>query len=105
MPSLGVALDLLGQLGTETVHRVFVAGGAQLYESAFPMADRLLLTQIIEPAFDECDTFFTRWTEDPGWSRRPHEALEAWLGMNVPEGVVEDGGVTYRMELWEKESR
>jgi dihydrofolate reductase len=103
VPSLGAALDLLAELGPRTVHRIFVAGGAQLYAASLPEAERLLITRIVEPAFDDCDTFFPRWTDDPDWRQRPHEALEAWLGDKVPEGLVDDGGVTYRMEMWERE--
>jgi dihydrofolate reductase len=102
--SFETALSLIADLGPRVNH-VFVAGGAQLYVAALPHADRMLLTRITTPSFDDCDTFFPRWTTDPSWHLCSHEALESWLGIKVPEGETEedDGRVAYRMEMWERD--
>lgn len=52
--SLEEALDLVA--GEE---RVFVIGGAELYEAALPLADELLLTELDLDV--EGDTFFPEW--------------------------------------------
>ncbi len=85
------------------VDRVFVIGGAQLYAAALPLAERVLLTRIIEPSFEECDVFMPDFIGGTGggkWSRAPHEALCAWAGFEVPRGVEEERGVKYEYEMW-----
>ncbi len=42
--------------------RVFVIGGAQIYEAFLPVADTIVLT-VIETAFPEADTFFPAFSE------------------------------------------
>lgn len=37
------------------------------------------------------------------FKQRPHSALEEFVGFQVPEGEVEEKGVRYRFELWERE--
>lgn len=37
------------------------------------------------------------------FKQRPHSALEEFVGFRVPEGEVEEKGVRYRFELWERE--
>ena len=87
------------------VPRIFVMGGAQIYEAALhlPEARRVLLTSI-ERDF-ECDTFFpldlTGGKAD-GWVRRPREELEAWTGEEIAEGGQEEAGTKYEFQLWEK---
>jgi dihydrofolate reductase len=79
--------------------RVFVVGGARLYAAALPLAERVLLTRIIEPSFEGCDVFMPDFIGG-GWSRAPHEALCAWVEFEVPGGVQEERGVKYEYEMW-----
>ncbi|KAL6870008.1 hypothetical protein ACO1O0_001343 [Amphichorda felina] len=87
------------------VPRIFVMGGAQIYEAALrlPEARRVLLTSI-ERNF-ECDTFFpldlTGGKAD-GWARKPRVELEAWTGEEIAEGGQEEAGTKYEFQLWEK---
>ena len=89
-------------------NRVFVIGGARLYAAALPLAERVLLTRITEPSYEECDVFMPDFIggtaggdgEGGEWSRAPHEALCAWVGFEVPRGVEEERGVKYEYEMW-----
>lgn len=82
-------------------NRIFVIGGARLYAAALPLAERVLLTRIIEPSFEECDVFMPDFIGGGGgWSRAPHDALCAWVEFEVPEGVQEERGVKYEYEMW-----
>ncbi len=85
-----------------TTQRVFLIGGAQLYDLALtsspPMVDRVLLTRVMTE-FD-CDTFLTDFTEDRAWTQASHKQLREWVGWDVPEGEVEEKGVKYRFEMW-----
>ncbi|KAH8100691.1 dihydrofolate reductase-like domain-containing protein [Cristinia sonorae] len=95
------------------VHRAFVIGGASLYtetlllpSSSASFVDRILLTRILQPAFDDCDTFmpdFERIARDQGgssvWRKASHEELEAWVGFEVPKKEVENG-VHYEFQMW-----
>lgn len=96
--------------------RVFLIGGSQIYAQCLedtnteqPLVDRILLTRVLEPAFDECDVFlpdFAQQTrssaggEEKAWKQSTHQELADWVGWDVPEGVVEEKGVKYRYEMW-----
>jgi dihydrofolate reductase len=81
--------------------RIFVIGGARLYAAALPLAERVLLTRIVEPSFEGCDVFMPGFIGGGGkWSRAPHDALCAWVEFEVPEGVQEERGVKYEYEMW-----
>jgi len=98
--SLDVALE---GAHAANANRVFVIGGARLYAAALPLAERVLLTRITQPSFEECDVFmpdFIGGAEGGEWSRAPHEALCAWVGFEVPRGVEEERGVKYEYEMW-----
>jgi len=103
--SLGAALE--NALAMDA-NRVFVIGGAQLYTAALPLAERVLLTRIIEPAFEECDVFMPDFISGDGgggeWTRAPHDALCDWVGFEVPSGVREERGVKYGFEMWIRKS-
>lgn len=43
-------------------NEVFVAGGAEVFEAALPIADKLYLTKVL--AVVEADTFFPPWEEE-----------------------------------------
>ncbi len=84
-------------------NRVFVIGGARLYATVLPLAERVLVTRITEPSFEECDVFMPDFIGGAGggkWSRVPHEALCAWVGFDVPGGMQEERGVKYEYEMW-----
>ncbi|KAF7347852.1 Dihydrofolate reductase [Mycena venus] len=96
------------------VSRGFIIGGASLYaeslalpsSSSVGFVDRILLTRILSPTFDECDVFmpdFLDGTND-GWERAAHDALEAWVGFEVAEGVQEENGVKYEFQMWVRQS-
>ena len=100
MSSLDAALE---RVHATDANRVFVIGGARLYAAALPFAERVLLTRITEPSFEECDVFMPNFIGGAGggeWSRAPHEALCAWVGFEVPMGVQEERGVKYEYEMW-----
>ncbi|KAH7170317.1 dihydrofolate reductase-like domain-containing protein [Dactylonectria macrodidyma] len=88
------------------VARVFVMGGAQIYDAALKLQDearRVLLTSI-DREFD-CDAFFPLRLGDGGmtnWIKRPREALEQWTGQEVVEGGQEEAGTQYEFQMWEK---
>jgi len=103
-----------------TVYRRFVIGGASLYREALglhqgtdpttaqPIANRILLTRITSPAFDECDVFFPEYTggsiqgneRRTNWVKAPHEDLVSWVGGSVPKGVQEEKGIQYEFQMW-----
>ncbi|KAH7930937.1 dihydrofolate reductase [Leucogyrophana mollusca] len=99
----------------QAIHRRFIIGGASLYSESLALfssspppayrADRVLLTRIIAPTFDECDVHmpdFLATGEDGqcGWTRASHEELEAWVGSEVPAGFQEENGVSYEFQMW-----
>ena len=100
--SLGAALE---KAHAADANRVFVIGGASLYAAALPQAERVLLTRILEPAFEECDVFLPDFIGDGSeWTRAPHDALDDWVGFEVPSGVREERGVKYEFEMWIRKS-
>ncbi|EIW86745.1 hypothetical protein CONPUDRAFT_95552 [Coniophora puteana RWD-64-598 SS2] len=96
------------------IHRKFIIGGNSLYAETLGgkghsmqdiRADRVLLTRILEPAFEDCDTFMPNFlSSDPcasvAWQRASHGDLETWVGGDVPKGVQEEKGVKYEFEMW-----
>lgn len=84
------------------VSRVFVIGGAQIYDAALklPEARRILLTSI-ERDFD-CDTFFPVDLKDGKWERKTRDELQQWTGEEVEEGGQEEAGTKYEFQMWEK---
>jgi dihydrofolate reductase len=99
--TLGAALE---NAHAADANRVFVIGGAQLYAAALPFAERILLTRIVEPAFEECDVFMPDFIGGGEWTRAPHDALCDWVGFEVPSGVREERGVRYEVEMWMRKS-
>ena len=86
----------------EHTNRVFLIGGAQLYNLALtcspPMVDRVLLTRVLTDF--ECDTFLNDFTKGSGWTQTSHQDLREWVGWDVPEGDLEEKGTKYRFEMW-----
>ncbi|BDD11244.1 dihydrofolate reductase [Fulvitalea axinellae] len=71
--SVAEAIEKARELGKD---EVFLAGGAQIYEMAMPLADKIYLTEV--KATFEADTFFPDLLADD-WkeiSREDHEADE-----------------------------
>lgn len=103
----------LSQAENKAIHRTFVIGGALLYSQVFqlsrpspppslsPWLDRILLTRIHSPAFEDCDVFMPDFLSDgTGWERTSHADLQAWVGFEVAEGVQEENGVEYEFQMW-----
>lgn len=84
------------------VSRVFVIGGAQIYDAALklPEVRRILLTSI-EKDFD-CDTFFPVDLKKGKWERKSREELQEWTGEEVEEDGQEEAGTKYEFQMWEK---
>ncbi|KIM85172.1 hypothetical protein PILCRDRAFT_66442, partial [Piloderma croceum F 1598] len=105
----------------DTIYRNFVIGGASLYSEVLALSsaaqatpallDRILLTRIISPAFEQCDVvmpdFLAYQTSEDGsgWLRALHTDLEAWAGFDVPEGVQEENGIQYEFQMWVRKPR
>lgn len=97
------------------IHRSFIIGGASLYRAALDpqlgdsiglTADRILMTRILAPSFDDCDTFFPEFRDlkkaDGGsvWSQASHEEFQKWVGVDVPKGTQTEKGVEYEFQMW-----
>lgn len=103
------------------IHHAFIIGGATLYTESLALpqnstafVDRVLLTRILDPEFEDCDVFMPDFlssraesgseaenTEEGGqWDQAPHEELSDWVGFEVPKGVQEEKGVKYEFQLW-----
>ncbi|KAF5532720.1 glutathione S-transferase [Fusarium mexicanum] len=84
------------------VGRIFVIGGAQIYDAALrlPEARRILLTSI-ERDFD-CDTFFPVDLKDGSWEEKSREELQEWTGEEIEEGGQEEAGTKYEFQMLEK---
>ncbi|THV04972.1 dihydrofolate reductase [Dendrothele bispora CBS 962.96] len=104
---------------SDKIHRAFVIGGALLYSqclslpsnSSVGFVDRVLLTRIHSPSFDQCDVFMPdflgEWIGSPdsnGWKRIPNEAHSDWVGFPVPEGEQDENGVQYEFQLWARDA-
>ena len=111
--SLGSALDLLSELPT---HRGFIIGGVSLYTDTLALppssghfVDRVLLTRISSPAFEDCDVHLPDFLSDKNpegksmWIRARREELEEWTGLDVPQGVQTENGVEYEFQMWTRE--
>ncbi|KAL1740018.1 dihydrofolate reductase-like domain-containing protein [Schizophyllum fasciatum] len=110
-PGADVFSDLNAALNTQTsarTHRTYIIGGATLYEETLnlspsetgPFVDRILITRVLDPAFNECDAYFPDIAVCEEWRQAPHDELEGWLGFDVPRGVQEEKGVKYEFQMW-----
>jgi len=103
----------LGYAEKANIYRGFVIGGASLYAeslglspSAKASVDRILLTRILSPEFEDCDTFmpdFQKAGDGKEWTRASHQALQDWVGFEVPEGTQEENDVRYEFQMWTRE--
>ena len=108
--NLGSALDLLFQM---PVYRTFVIGGVSVYtdtlalpSSSNTFVDRVLLTRITSPAFQDCDVHLPDFLSDTDaegnavWTRTRHEELKEWTGVDVPQGIQTENAVEYEFQMW-----
>jgi dihydrofolate reductase len=73
--------------------------------------DRILLTRITSPAFEQCDVYLpdflaeksTVGGKEVGWQRTSHSDLQTWVGFEVPEGMQQENGVEYEFQMWVRE--
>ncbi|TBU35296.1 dihydrofolate reductase [Dichomitus squalens] len=110
--SLDSALERLSQSEylEAPIHRTFIIGGASLYRETLALlpsgtfVDRVLLTRILAPAFEDCDVFmpdFLTQTDDTlPWRRVSHAELQEWVGFDVVAGEQEENGVQYEFQMW-----
>ena len=98
------------------IHRAFIIGGVSLYadtlalpSSSNAFVDRVLLTRISSPAFQDCDVHLPDFLSDTNsegnamWTRARHEELKEWTGLDVPQGVQTENGVEYEFQMWMRE--
>ena len=67
----------------------FVIGGAQVYETFLPLADRLYLTRVAAEAPEEVDAWFPEFRQD-------------WRLDEAGEWMEDPTGVKYRFESWQR---
>ena len=99
-PNLGDALATVEQ---DDVYHKFIIGGAQLYTETLSLADRVLMTRIVSPAFEECDVKMPDFLALGQWRQASHKELESWVGFDVVEGEQEENGVRYEFQMWVRE--
>ncbi|KAH8835293.1 dihydrofolate reductase [Flagelloscypha sp. PMI_526] len=98
-------------LNSNDVHRTFIIGGSKIYNDTLSLAstssayvDRILLTRILSPDFEECDVFLPDELRETGlknaWTKAAHDQFVEWAGVEVPEGVQEEKGVKYEFQMW-----
>lgn len=91
----------------QKLHHIFIIGGAQLYTKALQdhpeLATRILLTRITKGDDQwKCDTFFPE-LEASQWRQCSLQEHREFLdGVEVPEGEVQEGDVSWKYELWER---
>lgn len=83
--------------------RAYVIGGARVYDAAMELEQtrHVLLTRVAREY--ECDTFFPDLEGSERWARKERRVLEGFVGEEVVEGGLEEEGVKYEFQLWERE--
>lgn len=98
--------------GDLALGRVFVIGGAEIYDRALQMenCDRVLWTRLERDW--ECDVWFPGRKLLQGesgsgteWVKRSNEYLDLWCGENGVGDRKEEGDVVWKIELWEREKK
>lgn len=99
-----------GEPGDLALGRVFVIGGAEIYDRALQMenCDRVLWTRL--ECDWECDVWFpgrkmlqSESGSGTEWVKRSNEYLDIWCGENGVGERKEEGDVVWNIELWERE--
>lgn len=104
--SVDFALDLIRLQASnldKSLHRIFIMGGAQVYNSMAhdPRVNTLLLTEISHDGDTiPIDTFLDLPLESE-WTKQPHEALEEFVELQV-DTLVTEKGFAYQYQLWTK---
>ena len=96
--SLDDALLMIQKKYADTVHRVFVIGGAQLYKSALshPDTERILFTTI-NSNFD-CDTMFPSFEQ---FTQRSFDELSKWVDLPIAQ-TDNENGVEWEYKMFER---
>ena len=83
--------------------RAYVIGGAGIYDAAMQLEQtkHVLLTRVAREY--ECDTFFPDLDGSERWAKKERKALEDFVGEDIVEGGLEEDGVKYEFQLWERE--
>lgn len=83
--------------------RVFIIGGGEVYQEAMTWAncDRILFTEVHGEA--ETDVEFPVEFRNGGWKRTSHEELQEFVGGEVLEGNIVEGGLSYEFQMWQNE--
>jgi dihydrofolate reductase len=98
--SLESGLQLLTH---EPIHRIFIIGGAELYNQVINDArvTNLLITEINADEPVEMDTFL-QFNLDENWTKRPKQDLQQFIDndeVSIPDDIKE-GIFTYNYTLW-----
>ncbi|TIC40443.1 hypothetical protein E3Q08_03772 [Wallemia mellicola] len=88
----------------ESKTRVFCIGGAQIYNQMIPYASRVFMTRVKSPSFEEADVKFPE-LRDNEWRRCTHEDFEKYVEFEVQEGDIEENGVIYEFQMYERVSQ
>jgi dihydrofolate reductase len=82
--------------------RAYVIGGARIYDAAMELEQtrHVLLTRVAREY--ECDTFFPDLEGSERWVKKERGELEGFVGEEVVEGGLEEEGVKYEFQLWER---
>jgi dihydrofolate reductase len=82
--------------------RAYVIGGARIYEAAMELEQtkHVLLTRVAKEY--ECDTFFPDLEDSEHWAKNERKELEEFVGEEVVEGGLEEDGVRYEFQLWDR---
>lgn len=90
--------------------RVFVIGGAEIYTTVLAMdcCERILWTRIEKEW--ECDVRFPNGVlveeasdrQKGNWVRRSENELDNWCGEAGNGETKEEGGVEFKVEMWER---
>ncbi|CAO3678084.1 unnamed protein product [Rhizopus stolonifer] len=93
--------EALEKVDKEKHSRVFVIGGAQMYQMAVKHADctDILLTRIKSKI--ECDTFFPEVNEKE-YRLASHQELEEYVQDTVPEGIQTHKDLEYEFTLYKR---
>ncbi|ODQ77602.1 hypothetical protein BABINDRAFT_163329 [Babjeviella inositovora NRRL Y-12698] len=102
--------DALLQLQGKLVDKIFIIGGAEIYNSVIKDArtTRVLLTEVHAEGAVEMDTFLDfPWfnEENAGWARAPRTALQSYIGPEIvlPEQDISEGSFVYNYSLFERQ--
>ncbi|KAM0712844.1 hypothetical protein Q7P35_000293 [Cladosporium inversicolor] len=82
--------------------RAYVIGGARIYDAAMELEQtkHILLTRVAREY--DCDTFFPDLEGSESWARKERKDLEDFVGEVVVEGGLEEEGVKYEFQLWDR---